>query len=170
MMQCGADVHLVDRYMPYPDGHALQKMLEPILCIFIDGDINEALKQLERYSKNFSCSQRNRQITDELILLGFRMNTRGARQMHTALSMILHDERKLSNLEDDVYTVISQEYNTSASCVERNLRYTIERVWTRGNLQVLQERFGYTIDAERGKPTNKAFLAQIAEHIRLHCA
>ena len=37
----------------------------------------------------------------------------------------------------------------------------------RGDLRALQSRFGYTVEAERGKPTNRAFLAQICEHLRL---
>ena len=105
-----------------------------------------------------SLSARQRlQIREELLRLGFKANTRGTRQLGSALEMVLRDENTLDDVLHYVYT-------------PRNIRYAIECAWVRGELSVLQERFGYTIQEEKGKPTNRAFLAQISEHIRLHRA
>ena len=87
--------------------------------------------------------------------------------MRHALERVLADEAVLCDLKRHVYGPVGEACSCSAACVERNLRYAIECAWVRGDLAVLQRRFGYTIDKERGKPTNRAFLAQISEHIRL---
>ncbi len=66
---------------------------------------------------------------------------------------------------EKVYSEISQRLNISASCVERSIRYAIEKTWEQGNIENINSIFGYTIDKERGKPTNREFLFMIAEKI-----
>ena len=39
--------------------------------------------------------------------------------------------------------------------------------WDRGNIDVLNDYFGYTINNMRGKPTNSEFIAMISDKIRL---
>lgn len=39
--------------------------------------------------------------------------------------------------------------------------------WNRGNPDVLNNLFGYTISNGKGKPTNSEFIALIADNIRL---
>jgi two-component system response regulator (stage 0 sporulation protein A) len=39
--------------------------------------------------------------------------------------------------------------------------------WNRGKMDTIDELFGYTINAEKGKPTNSEFIALIADKIRL---
>lgn len=46
------------------------------------------------------------------------------------------------------------------------MRYAIEAAWRYGRLQALHENFGYTVLPERGKPTNRAFLAQLTEDLK----
>ncbi|MBR5505647.1 MAG: sporulation transcription factor Spo0A, partial [Clostridia bacterium] len=47
------------------------------------------------------------------------------------------------------------------------IRHAIEVAWDRGNPDVLNELFGYTILGSKGKPTNSEFIALIADKIRL---
>ncbi len=55
---------------------------------------------------------------------------------------------------------------TSAANVERCLRHAVERCFTTGRLTALEALFGATVDAERGKLTNRAFLLAMAERVR----
>ena len=43
----------------------------------------------------------------------------------------------------------------------------IEVAWDRGDVEVLNSYFGYTIHNSRGKPTNSEFIAMIADKLRL---
>ena len=51
----------------------------------------------------------------------------------------------------------------------KNLRnlVNIEVAWGRGQQDVVENIFGYTISAAKGKPTNSEFIAMIADKLRL---
>ena len=51
--------------------------------------------------------------------------------------------------------------------VERAIRHAIEVAWDRGDVDTLNSYFGYTIQNNRGKPTNSEFIAMIADNLRL---
>ena len=53
------------------------------------------------------------------------------------------------------------------SRVEQAIRHTIEVAWARGNVEILEQYFGYTINSSRGKPTNSEFIAMIADKINM---
>ena len=48
------------------------------------------------------------------------------------------------------------------------LTHAIEVAWNRGNPDILNDLFGYTISNGKGKPTNSEFIALISDNIRLH--
>jgi two-component system response regulator (stage 0 sporulation protein A) len=39
--------------------------------------------------------------------------------------------------------------------------------WDRGDVDVLNSFFGYTVQTDKGKPTNSEFIAMIADNLRL---
>ena len=63
--------------------------------------------------------------------------------------------------------MIAKHFDTTASRVERAVRHAIEVAWDRGDVDVLNSYFGYTIQNSRGKPTNSEFIAMIADKIRM---
>ena len=181
----GADVCIFDCEMPYWDGRTLAAAVSPAPCLLIapggkrnglpgNAQVVESLEEIPAAlcalaDQSLSARQRLR-IREELLRLGFKANTRGTRQLGSALEIVLRDENTLDDVLHYVYTPLAVREKCSPACIERNIRYAIECAWVRGELSVLQERFGYTIQEEKGKPTNRAFLAQISEHIRLHRA
>ena len=166
MEQSGADVFIVDRYLPHPDGEMLRKALSDKKCILIDSDLNRAIRELEDFSRSQLSDESRQKIREHLAALGFKSHTRGAGQLIEVLSLIVRDERRLDDLKHCAYPAAAEKFGTSWQSVERNVRYAIESVWTHGDIGMIHHLFGYTVDLERGKPTNKAFLAQIEEHIR----
>ena len=66
-----------------------------------------------------------------------------------------------------LYPTVAKKFNTSASRVERAIRHAIEVAWTRGDTEVLNRIFGFTINQSKGKPTNSEFIAMISDIIRL---
>ena len=61
----------------------------------------------------------------------------------------------------------AKKYDTTSSRVERAIRHAIEVAWDRGDIDVLNSYFGYTIHNDRGKPTNSEFIAMISDRLRL---
>jgi len=51
--------------------------------------------------------------------------------------------------------------------VERAIRHAIDLAWDRGNVEMMTKFFGYTINLERGKPTNSEFIAMVADKLRI---
>jgi two-component system response regulator (stage 0 sporulation protein A) len=66
-----------------------------------------------------------------------------------------------------LYPSVAKKYATTSSRVERAIRHAIEVAWDRGDVETLNSYFGYTIQNNRGKPTNSEFIAMIADNLRL---
>ena len=66
-----------------------------------------------------------------------------------------------------LYPEVAKRFATTPSRVERAIRHAIEVAWDRGDVDVLNSYFGYTIHNGRGKPTNSEFIAMISDKFRL---
>lgn len=81
--------------------------------------------------------------------------------------MAVEDPNMLNYITKLLYPTIAKKYKTTSSSVERAIRHAIEVAWSRGKMDIIQELFGYTIHAGKGKPTNSEFIALIADKLRL---
>ena len=66
-----------------------------------------------------------------------------------------------------MYAACAKANSTTPAAVERCLRVAVEGVFTLGSIHGIERYFGATVDPERGKPTNRAFLIQAAQQLRL---
>lgn len=73
------------------------------------------------------------------------------------------EQLSLANL----YASCAQTFATTPGAVERCLRVAVESVFTQGSMRGIERFFGATVDPERGKPTNRAFLLQAAQQLRV---
>lgn len=64
------------------------------------------------------------------------------------------------------YCRCAEVFRTTPWAVERCLRVAVESVFTQGNMQAIERCFGATVDPDKGKPTNRAFLTKAAEYLR----
>jgi two-component system response regulator (stage 0 sporulation protein A) len=60
---------------------------------------------------------------------------------------------------------VAKEFNTTAPKAERAIRHAIETGWNRANVDMVIKLFGYSISADKGKPTNSEFIATVADYI-----
>ena len=67
----------------------------------------------------------------------------------------------LTNLRHGLYPLIAARHGMTPAGVERSLRLLIESTWTHGSLSALERFFGASVDPEKGKPTNAAFLRRM---------
>lgn len=73
----------------------------------------------------------------------------------------------LDHVSAVLYPMLGRCCGLSAAAVERRLRIAVESAWSTSPLTALERYFGQAIDPEKGKPTNREFLCQMAEHLRL---
>ena len=66
-----------------------------------------------------------------------------------------------------LYAECARAFGVSAGAVERCLRVAVEGVFTMGSIPEIERFFGATIDPDKGKPTNRAFLMEAASQLRL---
>ena len=67
----------------------------------------------------------------------------------------------------ELYPDIASKYDTTVSRVERAIRHAIEVSWLRGDIDLMEDIFGHSVDIDRAKPTNSEFIVTIADKLRL---
>lgn len=106
-------------------------------------------------------------VTDIIHDIGVPAHIKGYQYLRSAILMAVADIDILNSITKQLYPEIAELYNTTPSRVERAIRHAIEVAWGRGHMDTIDELFGYTIHAGKGKPTNSEFIALIADKIRL---
>ncbi len=107
------------------------------------------------------------QVTSIIHKIGVPAHIKGYQYLRTAIMMTVEDNELINSVTKILYPTVAKKYQTTASRVERAIRHAIEVAWDRGDLDTLNSYFGYTIQNERGKPTNSEFIAMIADNLRL---
>jgi len=106
-------------------------------------------------------------VTDIIHEIGVPAHIKGYHYLRTAIHLCIDDREMLSSVTKILYPTVAKMYKTTSSRVERAIRHAIEVAWDRGDVDVLSSYFGYTIQSERGKPTNSEFIAMITDKINL---
>lgn len=99
--------------------------------------------------------------------LGIPAHIKGYQYLREGIMMAVNDMNMLNLITKLLYPSIAKKYKTTSSSVERAIRHAIEVAFSRGNMDVLENMFGYTVHAGKGKPTNSEFIALIADKLRL---
>lgn len=106
-------------------------------------------------------------VTDIIHEIGVPAHIKGYQYLREAIMLSVEDNEMLSAVTKILYPAIAKKYHTTSSRVERAIRHAIEVAWNRGNMDILDSMFGYTINVGKGKPTNSEFIALIVDKIRL---
>ena len=114
--------------------------------------------------KNYDLEQ---DVTDMIHEIGVPAHIKGYQYLREAIMMSVEDSEMMGSITKILYPTIAKKYRTTASRVERAIRHAIEVAWDRGDVDVLNSYFGYTIHNGRGKPTNSEFIAMISDKFRL---
>lgn len=107
------------------------------------------------------------EITQIIHEIGIPAHIKGYLYLRDAISMVAEEIELLGSVTKVLYPRIAQKYETTPSRVERAIRHAIEVAWSRNNIDTIKKFFGYTINTEKGKPTNSEFIALVADRIRL---
>ena len=107
------------------------------------------------------------QVTQIIHQIGVPAHIKGYQYLRTAILMTISDSEIINSVTKVLYPSVAKKYSTTTSRVERAIRHAIEVAWDRGDVDTLNSYFGYTIQNNRGKPTNSEFIAMIADNLRL---
>ena len=107
-------------------------------------------------------------VTDMIHEIGVPAHIKGYQYLRDAIMLAVKDSKMLSGITKLLYPTIAKEHKTTPSRVERAIRHAIEVAWSRGKMDTLEEWFGYTVSARKGKPTNSEFIALVADRIRIN--
>ncbi len=99
--------------------------------------------------------------------IGVPAHIRGYQYLREAIILSVKDSEMISSVTKILYPTVAKTFKTTPSRVERAIRHAIEVAWDRGDVDVLSSYFGYTIQNERGKPTNSEFIAMISDNLKL---
>ena len=106
-------------------------------------------------------------IYDIMRKIGVPAHIKGYQYLRSAIELCIDDKEMLESVTKLLYPTVAKMYSTTSSRVERAIRHAIEVAWDRGDVDVLSSYFGYTIQSNRGKPTNSEFIAMISDRIKL---
>ncbi len=106
-------------------------------------------------------------VTEIIHQIGVPAHIKGYQYLRDAILMAIEDDDIINAVTKRLYPAVAKKHATTSSRVERAIRHAIEVAWDRGDVDVLNSYFGYTIHIGRGKPTNSEFIAMIADKFRL---
>lgn len=98
--------------------------------------------------------------------IGMPSHLKGYRYLIEALVLVVTDHSLANQVTKKLYPLVAERFQTTPIRVERAIRNAIEITWERGNIVQMNQLFAY-VDENRGKPTNSAFIAGMADIISL---
>ena len=138
---------------------------------FISRDISREIKT-PQYIDIAPENKKNEENLEALVTnliheVGVPAHIKGYQYLREAIVMVVNNIDVINQITKQLYPDIAAKYGTTPSRVERAIRHAIEVAWGRGQTEVVESIFGYTISASKGKPTNSEFIAMIADKLRL---
>lgn len=109
----------------------------------------------------------DKEITEFLHALAVPANIKGYAYLREAISLSLRGSCPARYVTKELYPAVARRFGTTPQRVERSIRHAIETAWDRGDSEVLSGFLGYTVRADRGKPTNGEFIAFVTDRLRI---
>lgn len=98
--------------------------------------------------------------------LSIPQNTLGYLYLEEAVRIVVINPESLKSVTINIYAYLAKKYGKKIAAIERLMRATVEKAWNDAEIADLHDVFGYCIDENKGKPTNSAFIALVAEQVR----
>lgn len=106
-------------------------------------------------------------VTEIIHQIGVPAHIKGYHYLRDSIILAIEQPDIINSVTKQLYPTVAKKNSTTPSRVERAIRHAIEVAWDRGDVDILNSYFGYTIHNGRGKPTNSEFIAMISDKLRL---
>ena len=187
------DLILLDLIMPKKDGISVLEEIKdisflPKIIVLTSYNTPEIIRKVSGYGVNYfmlkpfelpelerksprilDLYHNNLQIAVTKVLheLGVPSHIKGYSYIREGIIEVFLNPSMIGGITKELYPKIAVLYNTTVSRVERAIRHAIEVSWNRGNWDLMQDIFGYSVDIEKAKPTNSEFIITVADKLRL---
>lgn len=142
-------------------------MLKPV-----DMDIvNSRIMDLVSHKDEMNLVKANKieiEVSTLLHDLGIPSHVRGYQYIREGVMLLYANDGVTSLVTKEIYPKIVNKYQTTSSRVERAIRHAIEISWTRGDIKLMEDIFGNSVDFDRSRPTNSEFLSTLADRFKLN--
>ena len=128
---------------------------------FISREIGISKQQYIDIPNNSANKEENIEalVTNVIHEVGVPAHIKGYQYLREAIIMVINDIDVINQITKCLYPQIANKFHTTPS--------RIEVAWGRGEQKTVENIFGYTISAAKGKPTNSEFIAMISDKLRL---
>lgn len=103
-------------------------------------------------------------VTETLLKLGVPAKYKGYEYLKKAILLAYQDHSLIRNMTTQLYPSVAAHFRTTASRVERNIRYAIKQIWEIYNYTALSDALVYV---PVHKMTNGEFIAAFVERMKL---
>ena len=138
-------------------------------------DMNALVEKIKTLTKDnkvnlgFNIDDKNLQVNVTHILheLGVPSHIKGYHYLREGIKLLYNNPELIGGITKELYPSIAKKFSSTDTRVERSIRHAIEVSWNRGNWDLMQELFGYSVDIDKAKPTNSEFIVTIADKLRM---
>jgi two-component system response regulator (stage 0 sporulation protein A) len=146
-------------------------MMKPLDFSILVSRLNQLTKTGEKPSTAMPAVLKSRNleldVTKVIHQMGVPAHVKGYQYLRDAIIFVVEEVNLMGAVTKELYPLIAEKYDTTASRVERAIRHAIELAWDRGNVEMMNKYFGYTVNMDKGKPTNSEFIAMVSDKLRL---
>ena len=144
-------------------------VLKPFDMVELENKILDAVNfKLENGGKiNVLHNNLEISVTKLLHGLGVPSHIKGYQYIREGVMLMYEKPDIVGAITKELYPEIANRFDTTGSRVERAIRHAIEVSWNRGDIELMEEIFGHSVDYDRAKPTNSEFIVTVSDKLRL---
>ena len=154
VMEKGADYFVIKPF----EEEIFSHILEDILHFSLENPVDHEQMQNDNLITR---------ITAMIHEIGIPAHIKGYHYLRESILLCVQNDEMINAVTKLLYPEVAKRFHTTPSRVERAIRHAIEVAWDRGDIDILNSYFGYTVHNGRGKPTNSEFIAMLADKLRL---
>ncbi len=144
-------------------------VLKPFDMVDLENKILDAVNFVPNSESKVNLYHNNLEISVTKLLhgLGVPSHIKGYQYIREGVILMYEKPDIVGAITKELYPEIASRFDTTVSRVERAIRHAIEVSWNRGDIELMEEVFGHSVDYDRAKPTNSEFIVTVSDKLRL---
>lgn len=144
-------------------------ILKPFDMVDLERKILDAVNFVPDNNSKVNLYHNNLEISVTKLLhgLGVPSHIKGYQYIREGVILMYEKPDIVGAITKELYPEIANRFDTTVSRVERAIRHAIEVSWNRGDIDLMEEVFGHSVDYDRAKPTNSEFIVTVSDKLRL---
>ena len=144
-------------------------ILKPFDMVDLENKIMDAVNFKSEGNSKVNLYHNNLEISVTKLLhgLGVPSHIKGYQYIREGVILMYENPDIVGAITKELYPEIANRFDTTVSRVERAIRHAIEVSWNRGDIDLMEEVFGHSVDYDRAKPTNSEFIVTVSDKLRL---